>query len=374
MQLPLRNFASIVQNSAAAVQSASTQLLDLAVGSVLRAILEANASIALWMQWLILQVLQNTRAATSSGEDLDSWMADFSLSRLPAAASSGWVTFSRFTPTLETLIPVGATVRTADGNQTFSVIADAATAIFSPTEKGYVLGRGVTSINVPVQSTTAGTAANIQAGMAVRLGTAIPGVDTVTNALPFQDGLDAETDLSFRARFVNYINSRSRATTLAVGYAIESIKQGLQYVVQENQDTSGTWRPGAFVVTVDDGSGSPSATLLTIVAGAIEAVRPVGSQFAIRPPAVTIAGVSLTITIHPSAQKAPVAAIVGAALTTYVGSLPIGAVLPLTRIAQVAYAAHSAVINVSQIMVNGSTYDIKPAPYGVVKPGIISVN
>ena len=38
----------------------------------------------LWMQWLILQVLQCTRAATSNGPDLDSWMADMTLTRLPA--------------------------------------------------------------------------------------------------------------------------------------------------------------------------------------------------------------------------------------------------------------------------------------------------
>ena len=89
MQLSLQTFTTLVQNMAAAVQSAATQLLDLTVGSVMRAVLEANASVALWMQWLILQVLQMTRAATSIGSDLDSWMADMSLARLPAC-TSGW--------------------------------------------------------------------------------------------------------------------------------------------------------------------------------------------------------------------------------------------------------------------------------------------
>ncbi len=87
MQLSLQNFSSLVQTMAASVQAASRQLLDLTVGSVLRAVLEANASIALWMQWLILQVLQMTRAATSTGADLDSWMADFAL--VPAAGGPG---------------------------------------------------------------------------------------------------------------------------------------------------------------------------------------------------------------------------------------------------------------------------------------------
>ena len=81
MQLSLRTFDTMVQSMAAAVQASAAQLLDLTVGSTLRAVLEANASIGLWMQWLILLVLRTTRAATSSGDDLDSWMADLTLTR-----------------------------------------------------------------------------------------------------------------------------------------------------------------------------------------------------------------------------------------------------------------------------------------------------
>ena len=72
MILPLQTFTTLVQNMAAGVQGSAAQLIDLSVGSVLRALLEACASVALWMQWLILQVLSMTRAATSSGADLDS--------------------------------------------------------------------------------------------------------------------------------------------------------------------------------------------------------------------------------------------------------------------------------------------------------------
>ena len=128
MQLSLRTFNTLVQSMAAAVEASATQLLDLTVGSTLRAVLEANASIGLWMQWLILQVLRTTRAATSSGADLDSWMADLTLTRLPAVAATGIVTFSRFTPGMSALIPAGALVRTADGTQTFAVSADTSQA------------------------------------------------------------------------------------------------------------------------------------------------------------------------------------------------------------------------------------------------------
>src|SRR5487761_2698298 len=110
MKLALQTFTSLVQGMAATTQSASRQVLDLTVGSTLRAILEANASVGLWMQWLILQVLQMTRAATSSGVDLDSWMADFSLARLPATFATGTVTFSRLVPTIPASISPGTLV------------------------------------------------------------------------------------------------------------------------------------------------------------------------------------------------------------------------------------------------------------------------
>ena len=88
MQLQLQSFASLVGSASAAVQGSARQLVDLTVGSTLRALLEASASIALWVQWLIVQVLQTTRAGTAEGADLDSWMADFGVARLAPVAVS----------------------------------------------------------------------------------------------------------------------------------------------------------------------------------------------------------------------------------------------------------------------------------------------
>src|ERR1700735_3160295 len=100
MNLSLNGFTQLIEDMSAALQSPATELVDVSVGSVVRAIFEANASVALWIQWLILQVLQTTRASTSAGADLDSWMLDFGLGRLPATPSAGIVTFSRFAPNL----------------------------------------------------------------------------------------------------------------------------------------------------------------------------------------------------------------------------------------------------------------------------------
>lgn len=374
MQLQLRTFNTLVQDMAAAVQSSAGQLLDLTVGSTLRAVLEANASVGLWMQWLLLQVLRTTRAATSSGTDLDSWMADMTLARLSAAAATGMVTFSRFTATSAAFIPAGSLVRTADGAQTFAVSADASLATWEGSGNGYTVAAGIASLDIPVSAQLAGSAGNVQGGSIALLASAIPGIDAVTNAHAFQNGLDAETDDAFRSRFANFIASRSRATLVAVGYAISSIQQGLNYTVQENVDATGAPRMGNFVVTVDDGSGNPSSALLTTVQTAIDAIRPIGSTFSIQSPVVLTVGVSLTVILSPGINKAPVQAQVGAAIADYINGLSIGTMLPLSRIVQIAFAANAAIANVIQVFANGAPSDIDPGITGVLKAGIIAVD
>jgi uncharacterized phage protein gp47/JayE len=206
------------------------------------------------------------------------------------------------------------------------------------------------------------------------LASALPGIDAVSNANAMQNGLDAESDDAFRNRFQNFIASRWRATPLAVGYAISSIQQGLNYTIQENIDPSGQPLMGSFVVTVDDGSGSPSAALLSAVQTAIDAVRPVGSIFSVQPPAVVTVSASLTITVSSATTKASIQALVGMAIADYLNGLPIGAGVPLSKLAQIAYSASPAVVNVNAVLINGSAADVTVPAAGVVAAGVIAVD
>jgi phage-related baseplate assembly protein len=374
MQIPLRTFSVLVENMAAAVQASASQLLDLAVGSTFRALLEANASIGLWMQWLVLLVLRTTRASTSTGPDLDSWMAGMTLTRLPASCAVGIVTFSRFTPTTAALVPAGALVRSSDGAQIFSVSIDLQNAAWSATSNGYIISAGSTSLDVSVVARAPGKAGNIQAGTISLLASAMPGIDSVTNASGTQNGIDAESDAAFRVRFVDFIASRSRATLSSIGYAVSSVQQGLSYSIQENVDPTGKTFLGSFVVTVDDGIGFPSAVLLSTIQSAIDAVRPVGSIFSVQAPTVMSAVLSMNITVTIGTTKALVQALAGNALISYVDNLLIGEHLPLTKLAQIAYEASPAIVNVSQVLINGNENDLVPGVTGVIKTGTVAVN
>jgi uncharacterized phage protein gp47/JayE len=373
MQLSLQTFTSLVQGMAAAVQAAATQLLDLTVGSTLRAVLEATASVGLWMQWLILQVLQMTRAATSSGSDLDSWMADFSLTRLPASPASGTVTFSRFNTSVPALVPVGALVRTGDGTQTFAVTEDTTASAWNQAQNGYVIGIGVTALQVPVVAQTAGTGGNVQVGSITVLASALSGIDGVLNTTPFVNGINAESDAAFRLRFQGFMGSLSRATLLSVGYAVSSVQQGLSYTIQENQNPSGSFQLGNFIIVVDDGSGYPSNSLLSSIQQAVGAVRPIGSTFAVFAPTVTQVSVSLTIATTSSSSATLLAPQIVNAIGAYVNALPVGAPLPATMIALIAYTASPNVTNVTGILLNGQASDVAVQQSGVIKIGTVVV-
>lgn len=350
-------FSQIVSNFATAVQSSASALMDFTVGSVLRALAEATAGVTLWLQAIILQLLTLTRAATSQGTDLDSWMADFGVTRLTATASTGQATFARFTATQQAVVPVGATVQTADGTQNFTVTLDTTNSAYNATLGGYVLPANTSTVNVPVQAQTAGTGGNVQANTITVITTPIQGVDTVTNSAAFTNGIDAETDTALRARFVMYLASLSKATKTAVGYAITSTQQGLDYTLTENQDYNGTTDMGYFYVVVDDGTGYPSSTLLTNVSNAIDLVRAVGTRFGVFAPVVVNASVTMVLTTAAGYTHNNVVAAVTAALQDFINGLTIGTSLPYTQLSSIAYDV-PGVTNVTGILLNSGTSDL----------------
>ena len=373
MAITTQDFTTLVRNQVTAIQGAAKVLVDMTVGSILRAVVEANAAVILWLQGLILQLLAITRAATSSGADLDSWVGDFGLTRLAAVAASGQVSFARFTPSQQAVVPVGTTIQTGDGSQQFAVTLDTTNPTYSASLGGYVLAAGVASINVPVAAVTAGAGGNVSAGQINTLTQALPGVDTVSNAAAFTNGVDAESDAALRIRFIAFVASLSKATKGAVGYAITSLKQGVIYTLVENQQYNGTTDYGYFYVVVDDGTGSPGSTFLSNVSNAIDAVRGVSIRFGVFAPVVVTANAGMTITTAAGYDHNAVVALVVAALQSYINGLTLGQTLTYSRLAQVAYDASPGVTNVTAVTLNGGTADVSATSKQVIKAGTLTV-
>jgi len=366
--LSTQDFVTLTRNMVTAVQGGASQLINLNVGSVLRAILEAVAGVVLWLQGLAVYILTLTRAATSSGADLDSWMADYGLTRLAATAATGQVTFSRFTDTTQAVVLINSPVQSSDGTQSFFVTIDTTNAAYNATLGGYVLPISTASVSVPVMAVNAGTQGNVLANSITSIGQGISGVDTVTNASAFTNGIDAETDPAFRVRFVLYLLSLSKATKTAIGSAIDNVQQGLTYTLTENYQYNGTYSPGFFYIVLDNGTGDPSSTLLSTVSNAIDAVRAVGVQFAVFAPIVITATPTLVITSAAGYTHATVVGAVGLAVENFINSLPLGTSLPYTQVAAIAYGV-AGVTNVTGVLLNGATSDITADPKSVIKSG-----
>jgi len=374
MALELRNHDQIVNAAAAIAQQSCPDLTDLSPGSSFRALLEAAAFNSEWQQFLTVAVLRQTRAATSRGEDLDSYFGDFGLTRLGAVPASGAVTFSRFSTTGNALVPLGAIVKTVDGTVSFTVVKDTANPRWDTGLNGYTIAGGVASVTVPVAASTPGASGNVRAGTITMIASAIPGIDAVANAAGFQNGADGEADEAFRARFTNYINTRSQATTGAVEYAVASVQQGLTFKIVQNVDAAGNVARGSFVIFVDDGTGSPPDALMSAIHTAVQAAAPISMPFFLLPAKVVTANVSVTIKAKPGYSKASLIGAVAAAIQDHINTLGVGEPLSFYRLAHVAQDTVEGVQSVDTLLLNGHTENLGGEPNQSVHAGSIAVS
>ena len=372
MSLSLRSFATTVSTAVTAAQAACTSLLDMSVGTPGRAILEAVSAVGLWFQYVALQILTRNRLSTSQGEDVDSFVADFGLTREAGVAATGDVTFASFSSgSTSATIPVGATVRTVSG-VTYAVVKDSALSSWSNTASGYVRAAGMQSLTLPVQCIAAGTTGNVSAGAICLLGTAISGIDTVTNSASFTNGTDGETDAELRSRFVTWLNTLDRATLSAIVGAVEGLATNIMVQGVENVDSAGNFYPGNIVLYVDDGSGDISDAVLTEAITVANEYRASPVSIQVVRPSVVKPTVSMTLTLTPGADSSSVETAITDAIDAYFNALAIGAGAVYSKLSVLAYGASSSVSSISNLLLNGGTSDIAGVTGTAVRAGTVT--
>ena len=368
-----QGFTSFVNSSVAAVQASANSIIDATVGSFTLALAQSVSGVALWLQSYIIQVLALTRAATSNGTDLDSWMADFGLVRIPATFSTQTATFASYSYTTQRLVPLGSIIATGPGGIQFQVTEDATNAAWNGTLQAYVLAGGTQSVTVPIQAVIAGSSGNVMTGTVTSFVQPIIGIDTVTNTAPSpQTGFDAETDAALRLRFVAFFASLSKATKTAIGFAITSVQPGITYSLVENQTYNNTTDYGYFYAVINDGSGNPSSELIAAEYAAIDADRPLCSTFNVFAPSIVTANVSGALAIDPGFTSSLVIAAATTALNNFLSTFSTGTSLPYAQLFSVLFAV-PGVANVSGLTLNGGTSDLTLTAQQVIEPGTISL-
>lgn len=372
MAITFQSFKTMLGNAVAAAQGAYPALLELDVGSPGRAMLEGVTGVGLWFQFVALQILSCTRLSTSIGVDADSFVEDFGLTREPGTAATGVVRFTSFTPDNQSAtIAVGTPVKTAS-NIIYDVVEDSTNSAWSAADNAYVRPAGTASITVPVQCEAAGTAGNVAAGAICLLGSAISGIDTVTNDAALTNGSDGETDAALRTRFVSYINSRSKATLVAIENAITDVSADLIYQVIENVDASGAFLPGNVVAFIDDGSGDVSDSVIDEVYAAIDDVRPATVSIQVVRPKVVRPPVTMTVSVNSAGDLQTIQTTIRTNIATYLNGLTIGESASYSRLIQIAYASSTAVTNVSGVTLAGGTADLPAATGTAYRAGTVT--
>ncbi len=359
MAITGQSFKQLVVNMVAQAKASATVALDFTTGSINLALLQSVAAVALWLEALVLRVLAQSRASTSQGSDLDSWMADFGFARRGAVAAVGQVTFARFQPTASAVVPVGAIVATAVGGAQFVVTADPTNAAYSANAggigfAGYTVAAAVPAITVAAAAVVPGSAGNILPNTISLLLQPISGIDTATNGTAFVGGKNAEEDAAFRARFQAFIGALMKGTAAAYAYAVTSLQSGLTFQILENTAPDLTPQKGFVTICLDDGSGSPPSTLMQAAIDGVESVRCAGITVGVIPPQIVWANIAMTLTSTVTTNHAADVSAVANAVEAYINSLPVGATLAFSRLAQVAYDAAANVANVTGVTLNAA--------------------
>lgn len=362
--LNTQTFGQMVRTAAAAVQSAASTAITFAVGSVELALVEAFSSLSQWLQSLIVQLLAATRLSTSQGTDVDTWVGDFGLTRLPAIAATGTVVFSRLTPTLQAIVSVGTQI--AAGSVLFTVIADLTQPTYSAAANGYVLAPGVPQANVTVTANVAGTTGNVTTNAITTIQSPITGIDAVTNPAPFVTGAGPETDAALKARFQVYIAGLKQGVGGAVQSVIEGLGQGIEYALVENQNWSGGEQVGHFYVAI----WPNDSTLINLVYGALQPVRSLGITYSVHGAGEVLASVSVNITPAPQQVAQTLQSAVQDAISEFIANLTIGQPLYYTQLFAVIYGV-PGVLEATGLTINGGTADITATNQQIIQPGTI---
>lgn len=388
MPLPLQSDTQLVNSQAAVMQAYAGQVLDFTVGSTLRALIESNMGNTLALQALIVNVLASTRLLTSTGTQVDTFIGDYGLTRLPPFPASGQVTFSRFTDTAEATIPsamldangnlipstIATLVSSIVNGVSYAVYADTANSYYSPDRNAYVIPVNTPSISVPIISVTSGIVGNVLSNQITTISTVLINVDNVTNSSALVNGKDAETDNAAKARFILYINSLSKATYDAISFALSSISGLARFIIVEFVDINNNPMPGYFYVVIDDGTGNASGTLLANAQAAVYAVRALGIAFAVLPPTPLPMSVVATVSTDGSVEESVVHENIATAYENYVSAQGFNALFAYSRVPAIIYGADSSITDVTSYTLNGGTSDVQATGEEIMTTGTLTIN
>jgi len=286
----------------------------------------------------------------ASGSDLDALLLDrFNLTRKPASAAVGTLTFTRGGSSGTITIPSGTVVQgTGSDGGTVQVETDSDVDLIGAT------------VDATATCTTTGRAGNVAASVLTTIPTAVPADPTltVTNAARFAGGGPEETDDQFRARGRRYFGTLRKGTIEAWEAGALEVA-GVTYVtIKESHILPSA---GGYVdVYIADQDGYGNAALAALVTTELVNWRACGVQPLVTAATRESAQLALTLYVDADSDQAVIRTAAKAAVLAYTDALAPGETLYLSRASHEAFTVADEVRRVVFTVPN-TGLDIAPS-------------
>ena len=180
MALPTLTYNQFLANITAAL--AGEEITNLRVGSTAYAFAQSMAASNISLQQLMVHVANITRLASSYGTDVDTFVADFGLTRLPAVLTSGTVFATRAITGATLIVPVGAVAQTTINQIQLQLVADSNQPNYNVADNAYVYGVNDGTITMTMQAITNPIAhLAISANTLTQIVSGFVGINSITN-------------------------------------------------------------------------------------------------------------------------------------------------------------------------------------------------
>lgn len=343
--------------------AASPQDIDRRQGSVTNDLLSPAAIEFMRAYTELDNVIAYGFAETTYGPYLDMRAREYGLIRKVAVKSTDALTF---TGPVGTLIIAG-TVASTGGNTPVYFITDADATVT------------VGAVTVAATAQVAGASGNVGANTVTTLMGDLVGIVTVTNASAFEGGVDAETDASLLARYLE--RARKPATS---GNANQYRQWALEIPGVSDAKVYPIWDgPGTVkVVLLDDNKTAPDSAIITAVQTYIDPTQdgrgmgaaPIGAITTVAGAVEIPINIAVTVTLAPGATTAQVKALIQTGVGIYLKTLAFtDPIVRITRIANVILDI-PPVIDYATLTTNGGTGNIAIADGEVAVLGTVVVS
>lgn len=367
----IKDFRSIIASMINVVRASQSQVTDFSVGSVARTIMEAPA---IEIEELYLQM-----ALGLSDSIKTAVFQSFSFTPIAAEGASGVVRFTAAGVSASAiLVPAGTTVSTSSSSYKYATAIDVSIA------------PGGSYVDATVYCTSAGSATNVGAGLVTIMSSLVTGVASVSNALAFINGADAETDDARKTRFQWYVSTLSRGTVSSIGYGASQatvlnssggiIETAALVQVVEPYVTDSTQPIGLVNVFIHNGVGGTSSALLTNVTNIINGYylsngTPVPGWKSAGVHAVVAAATEVPIDVTATLTMLPgyTSAAADALATSLVGQYLLGLGIGVSAIRSEIIALIMSVPGVYNVVLSAPSADVSATSSQKVMPGTISI-